>query len=215
MRWTALCLALLVSAAAPAQSIASSTPTLRVPESPVEDRLDVVPAVAADATVMGSAAVGLSVAACVIVTGLTQEDVTFTQSLLVAGVCGVLAGAVVCVNAEAVPERVHVASGAAYDPRVIAAFAADQLSFRQQAALAKTAREDGRAGVVLQRLTEARAGVGAPMGQVLLEVAVVDAETSALRQLDNGTLLPQTVASVPIVGSLSSARAEALVSFTL
>ncbi|GAB5533996.1 MAG: hypothetical protein Rubg2KO_02450 [Rubricoccaceae bacterium] len=196
---------LLVPAVASAQSVAGASVGSQVVFSEVSfgDRLDVLPAAAADPTVIGSTAAALGVAACVIVTGLTQEDVTFNQSLIAAGVCGVLAGAAVCVNAQNTPERVHVASGARYDTEAIAAFAAGALSSDLQASLAASAREADRAGV------------GGVPGQAVLEVSIVDAETGALRSLDADALLPRTVASVPVGDDLSSAQAEAVASFTL
>lgn len=217
MRLIALCLTLFVPAVATAQLVASASVVSQGggQEAPFEDRLDVLPAAAADATLIASSVVGLATAACVIVTGLTQDDVTFNQSLIAAGVCGVLAGAAVCVNAGNAPGRVRAESGAAYSLDAVAAFATDVLSPDQQASLAASAREAGRAGVVLQRIVETRSGVGSAPGQVLLEVAVVDAESGALRRFSDGALLPQTVASVPVRDDLSSARAEALDSFSL
>ena len=221
MRLFALCLAVLVPAAASAQTVASSVQAAQVlvQDAPIEDRLDVLPAVAVDGIAIAAGAIGLAAATCIIVTQVTKEEgeenPTLSQTLIAGAVCGGLVGAWFCVNSRYSREAgIHAASGAVYDAGAIAAFAADALNSEEQASLAASARGAGRAGVVLQRVVERRAGVGGSSGQLVLEVAVVDAEMGTLRRFGNDALLPQTVASVPVDEDLSSARAEALASFT-
>ncbi|MEM6327475.1 MAG: hypothetical protein AAF791_10190 [Bacteroidota bacterium] len=98
----------------------------------------------------------------------------------------------------------------AYRESDLAAFATGEFEEAHRERLAAAARARGRKGVVLQRVTQDRGGVGEGAGVLMLEVAVVEAETGRLLRLADDPLAPVTVLSVPVGDDLAAASTEAM-----
>ena len=195
MRWLTLVLALLVPTVATAQTSAQAAVPL-TEQAP----LDVLPPVADDEFPwMGIAAYGL-VLGFIIFLGVAGEDLGIglcEGSLIAVGVgfvAWLLTGGVGEANCTAPPPE----AVAQYSMEGLAAFAANNLTDDQRAQMAEVAQDRGREGVVLQRLVETRAGVGEAPGEIVLEVAVLDAETAQFRPVADDLLAPQTVLSLPV-----------------
>lgn len=208
MRWLALVLALLVPTVATAQTSAQAAVPL-TEQAP----LDVLPPVADDEFPwMGIAAYGL-VLGFIIFLGVAGEDLGIglcEGSLIAVGVgfvAWLLTGGVGEANCTAPPPE----AVAQYSMEGLAAFAANNLTDDQRAQMAEVAQDRGREGVVLQRLVETRAGVGEDPGEIVLEVAVLDAETAQFRPVADDLLAPQTVLSLPVAApdELVAVQAEA------
>lgn len=208
MRGLALLLMILVPTVASAQAVAPAA----IPVS-AETPYDVMPVVADEGFPwMGVAAYGL-VLGFIIFLGVAGEDlgIGFCEGTAIAVGIGAIAWLLTGGTGDfrcggALPDEVT-----GYGSESLAAFATDELTETQRTQMAEVAQGRGREGVVLQRLVETRAGVGDAPGEVVLEVALLDAETAQFRPVDADLLAPQTVLSFPVSApdELTTVQAEA------
>lgn len=212
MRLLACLLICLLPTVTSAQAIASaSSPPVPAQETRLEEEFDVLPAAMDERTMGLLFLVGVTVFTLVLFGISDGQPVgeTLLGAVATVAVCG---GVAYCLYGNGgAPDLVQASSGAMYEAEAIASFGADALTVEQRRSLAESAREHGRAGVVLQRVVETRAGIGEAQGTYVLEVSVVDAETAQLRPVADDLLGASSVLSIPIADrDLGAAQAEIL-----
>ena len=207
MRLLACLLICLLPTVTSAQAIASAS-SLRLPSEEVEG-LDVLPIASDEDAVaiffgLGAAMLVGGIILYHVISGNGIEEIG-SDLLKLVGTVVVCGGFGYCMS-----RGVEEAPGGAYDMDALAAYATDDLTAEHSQALAEVAQERGRAGVVLQRLVETRAGVGDAPGKITLEIAVLDTETARLRPLTDDLLAPETVLSLPVASPDELAAVQAL-----
>jgi len=208
MRFLAVLLVLLIPTVTTAQTTAQAAVPLTE-----QGPLDVLPLVA-DSEFPWQALVGFGlILGLILFLGVAGEDlgVGFGEGVCLATVVGAVAyyGYFIC-GGSAAPEG-PAGEADEYAVAPLLAYGDGALTEAHRREFADVAHERGREGVVLQRLVETRAGVGSAIGEVALEIVVLDAETAQLRPLTDDPLAPQTVLSIPVDSpdELAGVQAEA------
>lgn len=211
----AVCLVLVALLPSVAWAQAPLVGAVDVAGAPATERLDVTKRTPLDFAPMMSEEQAIYVLLGAILAGVAAaslaQGATCGETALGTLGCGLaMAAAWSCTRDNVTEPHVAVASGAAYPVAALQAYEAGRLTAVDRRALAAAARVAGQDGVVLQRLARVRGGVGSADAGLTLELAVVDAETAALRPFGGDALAPQTTLALPVEPGIAEAVEEAL-----